>query len=139
MQLDIPAPPTLLTDPALALYARSVPDDEDRNPFDPPPLKANRVHWPARIGREELMIETLPEMRRQLAEHLVQELLRLSGLDAEVPDEASLAAHVRLGFSPGRIATVDLVYEGAVYHVTLDRVDHSVIPDAHTEELLGAP
>src|SRR2546422_1865908 len=71
--------------------------DEEGQPFQPPPLFPSRVHWPARFGREELMVETLPGIERGVAEHLVRALLAQSGVAGQVRRKAETLAHEASG------------------------------------------
>lgn len=107
-------------------------DEPTRQPFSPGPLNPHLVHWPIRVGREELMIETLPEMRHDLAEYLVRELLTQSGLETEEPDAKAAALEVRLGVPSIRMATMNFSVEGTVYVVTLTRDRVSVLPYRET-------
>ncbi len=105
------------------------PNEERRRPFEPKPLTGERVHWPARFGREELMIETLPEISRDTAEHLIRELLRHSGIDAELPNDNAMTFGVRYGIQPIRFVTMNLELNGTLYVVTLEQDRATVLPD----------
>jgi len=107
-------------------------------PFKPGPFDSDLVHWPVRIGREEIMIEAPPDMLRSTATELVQALLDQSSVseDDEATSEESMKMALRHGVPGMRFATMTFERDSIRWTVILEQDRATVLPEGEFERFL---